>query len=440
MKVSIVGTGYVGLVTGTCFAEMGNEVTCVDIDAQKVKSMQDGNIPFYEPDLEPLFKRNIKEGRLQFSTELESSIGAAAIFLALPTPEGEDGSADLSYVLDVADKLGQLLTDYTVIVTKSTVPIGTAEEVRDAIAANAKADFDVVSNPEFLREGVAVNDFMKPDRVVIGTDSDKAKEVMHELYEPFVRQGNPIETMSHRSAEAVKYAANSLLALRISAINEIARICELTGANVEQVRRAVGLDPRIGKQFLYPGIGYGGSCFPKDVKALIKTGQQHGFNMQILEAVQAVNEMQKHWIFEKVTAQFGENLKGKKFALWGLSFKPDTDDIREAPSLTVINDLLEAGTKIKAYDPEAIDNTRKFFGIRKKGLSFADNEYDALDGADALLIVTEWKEFRSPDFGKMKQLLKEPVIFDGRNLFTLTRMRREGFHYQSVGRQIVEND
>jgi UDPglucose 6-dehydrogenase len=435
-KIAVVGTGYVGLVTGTCFAETGNQVICVDIDQHKVEKMKQGQIPIYEPDLDILFERNIKANRLSFTTSLEEGIkDAEIIFLALPTPPGEDGSADLSYILGVAENLGRIMTDYKVIVDKSTVPVGTAEKVHAAIAANAKTDFAVVSNPEFLREGFAVSDFMKPDRVVIGTSDDRAKKIMESLYKPFVRQGNPIYFMDEKSAELTKYAANSFLATKITFMNEIANFCELVGADVDKVRIGIGSDERIGKRFLFPGIGYGGSCFPKDVQALVKSGKEQNFSFEILNAVMSVNENQKTVLFPKMKNFFRGNLQGKKIALWGLAFKPDTDDIREAPALYMIEELLKAGAEITAFDPEAMPNIKAILGDR---ISFSTNEYQALEGADALLICTEWGIFRNPDFNRIKLLLNDAVIFDGRNLFDIDEMSEKGFYYASIGRNLIE--
>lgn len=437
MNIAVVGTGYVGLVTGTCFAEMGNTVTCVDIDAAKVKRMKAGQVPIYEPDLENLFKRNIKEGRLSFTTNLSKGVEEAqVVFLALPTPPGEDGSADLSYILDVADNLGKLLNHYMVVVDKSTVPVGTAARVRDHIAKNAKVKFDVASNPEFLREGFAVTDFMKPDRVVIGTESKKARELLEELYAPFVRQGNPIYFMDERSAEMTKYAANAFLATKISYMNEIANLCELTGADVDAVRLGIGSDDRIGKRFLFPGIGYGGSCFPKDVLALHRTAKGHDYTFQLLEAAMNVNDHQKQRLTKKVIDYYAGELAGKTFALWGLAFKPDTDDIREAPALEIIKSLTQANAKIVAYDPEAMINARRYCDDNEN-IVFVDDAFKALENADALLIATEWEQFRTPDYQKMKKLLKKPVIFDGRNLYDLDTMKVHGFHYESIGRKTV---
>lgn len=434
MKIAVVGTGYVGLVTGTCFAETGNQVTCVDIDAGKVARMQRGEIPIYEPGLDVLFDRNIAEDRLTFTTNLEEGIeGAEVIFLALPTPPGEDGSADLKYILGVANDLGPLLKQYAVIIDKSTVPVGTAEKVRQAIEKNAQVDFDVVSNPEFLREGVAVEDFMKPDRVVIGTSSENAKKVMEKLYAPLVRQGNPIIFMDERSAEMTKYAANSFLAMKITFMNEIANLCERVGANVDDIRRGIGTDSRIGKRFLFAGIGYGGSCFPKDVQALAKTSADYGYDFRTLTSVMAVNADQKKKLLPLLNEHFEGSLSGKTIAVWGLAFKPYTDDIREAPALENIKALLAAGAKVTAYDPEAIENVKKLI----PEVTYTHTAYAALDDADALMIFTEWPQFRTPDFEKMGKLLKNKVIFDGRNLYELTQMKDQGFTYYSIGRETV---
>ncbi|HQV76979.1 MAG TPA: UDP-glucose/GDP-mannose dehydrogenase family protein [Chitinophagales bacterium] len=442
MNIAVVGTGYVGLVSGTCLAETGNNVICVDIDANKVAKMKAGQIPIYEPGLEILFHRNIKEGRLHFTTDLEEAIkGVTLIFLALPTPPGEDGAADLKYVLGVAEQLGKIMKDYKVIINKSTVPVGTAEKTKNAIAKHATVEFDVVSNPEFLREGVAVDDFMKPDRVVVGTRSERARKLMEELYRPFVRQGNPIIFMDERSSEMTKYAANSYLAARISFMNELANLCEKTGADVETVRQGMGTDNRIGKRFLFPGIGYGGSCFPKDVQALAKTADEHNYDFKILKAVMQVNENQKHVLVEKIINHFGTDLNGKKIAIWGLAFKPNTDDIREAPALYIIKDLLDAGAEIVAYDPEGMPNVQQHFSNLteelKSKLHFSDSYYNAIEQADFLAILTEWTEFRTPDFARVKAALKAPVIFDGRNLYDLDIMKNEGFYYNSIGRKTV---
>ncbi len=432
MKIAVIGTGYVGLVSGTCFAETGNTVTCVDIDQAKIDRLTQGEITIYEPGLEKMFLKNLRDGRLKFTTELISGIqGAQIIFLALPTPPDEDGSADLKYVLGVADQLGQILEDYKVIVDKSTVPVGTADKVKAAIAKHAKVEFDVVSNPEFLREGVAVEDFMKPDRVVIGASSDRAKKVMGDLYAPFVRQGNPVIFMDEKSAELTKYAANSFLATKISFMNEIAQLCERLGADVDMVRRGIGSDERIGKRFLFPGIGYGGSCFPKDVQALIKSSEEVDYDFQILKSVEKVNENQKTHLMPKILSHFKNNLKGKHFALWGLAFKPNTDDIREAPALLIIQSLLEAGATVSTYDPEAMNNVKCQLGDI---IRYSNSPYEALKNADALIIATEWAEFRTPDFDQIRELLNNKTIFDGRNLFTSSEMKRLGFEYFSVGR------
>ena len=432
MKIAVVGTGYVGLVTGTCFAETGNTVICVDINEEKVKKLQNGIIPIYEPGLEVLFERNIKQERLKFTTNLAEGIkDAKIIFLALPTPPGEDGSADLQYILKVADDLGHLLENYTVIVDKSTVPVGTAELVHNNIKKHAKVAFDVVSNPEFLREGVAVEDFMKPDRVVIGTSSEKAKKVMEQLYNPFIRQGNPLIFMTERSAEMTKYAANAFLATKITFMNEIANLCEKVGANVDDIRRGIGTDTRIGKRFLFAGIGYGGSCFPKDVQALAKTSKDHKYDFEILDAVMKVNHQQKTRLIEPLKQFFKGDLKGKQIAMWGLAFKPYTDDIREAPALENIQALLEMGAKVRVYDPEAMDNVKQIFGEK---IEYADSPYGALLNSDVLMIMTEWPVFRTPDFEVASQLLKHKVIFDGRNLYEPADMAETGFVYHSIGR------
>ncbi|MCX6196263.1 MAG: UDP-glucose/GDP-mannose dehydrogenase family protein [Flavobacteriia bacterium] len=434
-KIAVVGTGYVGLVTGTCFAETGNQVICIDIDADKVEKMKNGIIPIYEPNLDTIFDRNISAKRLSFTTSLEDGIkDAEIIFLALPTPPGEDGSADLSYILGVAEQLGKLITEYKVIVDKSTVPVGTAEKVHAVIAKNAQVDFAVVSNPEFLREGFAVSDFMKPDRVIIGTRDERARKVMESLYRPFVRQGNPIYFMDEKSAELTKYAANSFLATKITFMNEVANFCELVGADVDQVRVGIGSDTRIGKRFLFPGIGYGGSCFPKDVQALVKSGEDLNFKFEILSAVLKVNQEQKTILFPKIKNFFRGDLSGKKIAVWGLAFKPDTDDIREAPALFMIEALLDAGANISAYDPEAMPNVKNSLGAK---IDYATDEYSALSGADALLICTEWGIFRNPDFTRMKSLMKDAVLFDGRNLFEIGEMNDKGFYYCSIGRNVI---
>jgi UDPglucose 6-dehydrogenase len=432
MKITVVGTGYVGLVSGTCFAETGNKVTCVDIDKSKVERLSAGQITIYEPGLEKIFLRNIKEGRLKFTTNLDEVVEEAEIiFLALPTPPGADGSADLKYVLGVADHLGKILKGYKVIVNKSTVPVGTADKVSAAIAKNYSGEYDVVSNPEFLREGVAVDDFMKPDRVVVGTRSERAKKLMSDLYAPFVRQGNPVIFMDERSSELTKYAANSFLATKISFMNEIAQLCERLGADVDMIRRGIGSDERIGKRFLFPGIGYGGSCFPKDVQALIMSSEEVNYNFKILKAVEEVNETQKLHLIPKIHKYFKGNLKNKHFALWGLAFKPNTDDIREAPALYLIDSLIAAGATVAAFDPEAMPNVKNAIGDK---VTYANNQYDALKSADALIIATEWSEFRTPDFELIQVRLKNKVIFDGRNLFDVKFITGLGYHYESIGR------
>ncbi|PCJ28391.1 MAG: UDP-glucose 6-dehydrogenase [Flavobacteriales bacterium] len=437
MKIAVIGTGYVGLVTGTCFAETGNDVICVDIDEAKVEKMRNGEVPIYEPHLDALFERNIKQGRLSFTTQIEDAVeDAEIIFLALPTPPGEDGSADLSYILGVADTLGKIIKDYKVIIDKSTVPVGTSEKVAAAIAKNATVDFDVASNPEFLREGFAVDDFLKPDRVVIGTSSDKARKILEKLYKPYVRQGNPILFMDEKSAELTKYAANSFLATKITFMNEIANFCEKVGADVDMVRIGIGSDQRIGNRFLFPGIGYGGSCFPKDVQALAKSGEEHGYHFGILNSVMSINEKQKTIIVPKIKDYFKGDLKGKKIAIWGLAFKPDTDDIREAPALYIIEKLLKEGAEITAFDPEAMSNVKELLGDK---INFALSRDEAVKNADALVIATEWQIFRTPDFDKLASQMNQKVIFDGRNLFDLDEMREFGFYYSSIGRALVSN-
>lgn len=432
MKIAVVGTGYVGLVTGTCFAETGNQVTCVDIDHAKVERLKAGEIPIYEPHLDSLFERNLRQGRLHFTTNLAEGVkDAKIIFLALPTPPGADGAADLKYILKVADDLGKILKEYCIVVNKSTVPVGTAEKVKAAIDANCSVDIDVVSNPEFLREGYAVDDFMKPDRVVIGTNSERAKNMMTELYGPFVRQGNPVYYMDERSAELTKYAANAFLATKITFMNEIANLCERVGANVDSVRIGIGSDDRIGKRFLFAGIGYGGSCFPKDVQALAKTADEYNYDFRLLDAVMSVNEKQKVSIVQKIKDHFKGNLKGKKAALWGLAFKPDTDDIREAPALYIVDELLKEGVSVSAFDPEAMKNVKQMTGDK---ISFGKDEYDVLNGSDFLIIATEWAVFRTPDFEKIASSLKQKLIFDGRNVYGLKQMQDLGFTYYSVGR------
>jgi UDPglucose 6-dehydrogenase len=439
MNIAIVGTGYVGLVSGTCFAETGNNVICIDIDPKKIDTLKNGETPIYEPGLEALLKRNIKEGRLHFTTQLAEGIKEAQfIFLALPTPPGEDGAADLKYVLGVAEHLSELITEYKVIINKSTVPVGTAEKVAAILAKKLDPSlFDVVSNPEFLREGVAVDDFLKPDRVVVGTSSARARKLMEELYQPFVRQGNPIFFMDERSSEMTKYAANSYLAMRISFMNEMANLCEAAGANIDHVRIGMGSDSRIGKRFLFPGVGYGGSCFPKDVQALALTAKQLNYNFKLVETVMQVNDLQKSILGSKIKNYFNQDLNGKTIAIWGLAFKPETDDIREAPALSLIEELLAAGAKVKAFDPEAMTNVKQTIG--EDSIYFAQNAYDAIEQADALAIVTEWSEFRNPNFEKIKSLLKSKAIFDGRNVFSLEKMKEEGFYYESIGRTTVTN-
>ena len=433
MKITVVGTGYVGLVTGTCLAETGNNVLCIDINKAKIEQMKQGVVPIYEPHLDVLFERNIKAGRLNFSTSLDQGLEHGDIvFLALPTPEDEDGSADLSYVLGVAKEIGKKITQYKIIVDKSTVPVGTADKVSEVIAQETNIDFDVVSNPEFLREGFAVDDFLKPERIVIGSESEKAIGLMKKLYKPFVRSGNPIIVMDERSAELTKYASNSFLATKITFMNEIANFCELVGADVDKVRIGMGTDSRIGKRFLFPGIGYGGSCFPKDVKALHKSGKDAGYNFEILDAVIEVNDVQKRILIPRIEAFFNGNVAGKTIAVWGLSFKPETDDIREAPALYIIEDLLQKGANIKAFDPEAMPNVKRRFGNQ---IEYCLNKYEAIEEADALIICTEWSIFRTPDFERLKKSLKQPAIFDGKNLFEIEEMKKEGIYYSSIGRK-----
>ena len=435
MKISVIGTGYVGLVTGTCLAETGNEVICVDIDKATVEKMRNGEVPIYEPHLDVLFERNIKANRLKFTTSLEEGLAHGdIIFLALPTPEDEDGSADLSYVLNVSEEIGKNIREYKVIVDKSTVPVGTAEKVYAVIAENAPCEFDVVSNPEFLREGFAVDDFMKPERIIVGSSSERATALMKKLYSPFVRSGNPIIVMDEKSAELTKYAANSFLATKITFMNEIANYCEKVGADVDMVRAGMGTDSRIGKRFLFPGIGYGGSCFPKDVKALKKAGKNENYDFKILKSVIEINSAQKTILLPKIENYFKNGLKGRTIAVWGLAFKPETDDIREAPSIDMMEGLLDKGAKLQVFDPEAMPNIKKRFGDK---LHYSESMYAALEGADALLICTEWSIFRTPDYGRLKQLLKNPVVFDGRNLYNVNDMEAEGFTYVSVGRKAV---
>lgn len=436
MKLSVIGTGYVGLVTGTCFAETGNHVICVDIDAAKVKQMKKGVIPIYEPGLDAIFQRNIKQGNLEFTTDLKYAVkNSDIIFLALPTPPNEDGSADLKHILDVAEQLGKIISSYKIIIDKSTVPVGTADRVKKLIAKNCKTGFDVVSNPEFLREGMAVEDFMKPERVVIGTQSEKAKEILQRLYMPFVRQGNPVLFMDERSAELTKYAANSFLAAKITFMNEIANLCELVGADVDMVRKGIGSDSRIGKRFLFAGVGYGGSCFPKDVKALHHIARQHMYDFAVLKSVMQVNDNQHTSILKKIEKKFDKQIENKTFAVWGLAFKPNTDDIREAPALKIIQALLKKKANIRVFDPEAMQNTKK---ILQGKISYGKNQYEILKDADALIIITEWSVFRTPDFERMKKLMKQKNIFDGRNVFELKEMQEQGFYYDSIGRKLID--
>jgi len=435
MKISVIGTGYVGLVTGTCLAETGNEVLCIDIDANKVKQMQKGEVPIYEPHLDVLFERNIKANRLKFSTSLEEGLDhGEIIFLALPTPEDDDGSADLSYVLGVAKEIGKQIKEYKVIVDKSTVPVGTSDKVKETIANETNVEFDVVSNPEFLREGFAVDDFLKPERIVIGSSSERATNLMNKLYKPFVRSGNPILIMDERSAELTKYAANSFLAAKITFMNEIANFCEKVGANVDMVRIGMGTDSRIGKRFLFPGIGYGGSCFPKDVKALHKSGKENNHDFEILSSVIKVNSKQKTILIPKILSKYNNELEGKTFAVWGLAFKPETDDIREAPALYMIDELLERGAKVNVFDPEAMPNVKRKYGEQ---IQYANNMYDAVAGTDALIICTEWSIFRTPNFSKLKSEMNEAMIFDGRNLYDINEIENEGFNYVSIGRKSI---
>lgn len=437
MKIGVIGTGYVGLVTGTCFAESGNDVVCMDVDRAKIDKLNNGQIPIYEPGLEELVKRNHREGRLAFTTDMKATVTQSLfIFIAVGTPPGEDGSADLTHVLNVARQIGQTMDGFRIVINKSTVPVGTGEKVRAAIREelgkrNVPFEFDVVSNPEFLKEGAAIDDFMKPDRVVVGCDNVRTGELMKELYAPFCRTGKPILVMDIPSAEMTKYAANAMLATRISFMNDVANLCDLVGANIDAVRQGIGSDSRIGHSFLFPGVGYGGSCFPKDVKALVQTARERGHSLQILEAVEAVNERQKSLMASKVKRLFGDNLKGHLFAVWGLAFKPNTDDMREAPAIAIIEELLAAGARVRAYDPEAIHEAKRHLGDR---VEYGQRNYDVLSGADALLVVTEWNEFRRPDFPRIKSLLKRPVVFDGRNIYDPARMREQGFEYFSIGR------
>jgi len=431
MRIAVIGTGYVGLVLGTCLAETGNSVFCVDIDEDKVKRLRAGEVPIYEPGLEELIQRNVAEERLSFGTELEASVRAArVVFIAVGTPQDEDGSADLRHVLGVARAIGQAMNGYKVVVTKSTVPVGTNDRVRQEIAAHTTHEFDVVSNPEFMKEGAAIDDFMKPDRVVIGSTSKRAIDLMTEIYSPFVRTGKPILVMDPRSAEMTKYAANAMLATRISFMNEMARICEVVGADVSEVRKGIATDERIGSAFLFPGAGYGGSCFPKDVRALVRTAQAHGYTARIVDAVEQVNEAQKHVLFAKVQRHFGGELAGRHIAVWGLAFKPRTDDMREAPSLVLIEALLAAGATVTAFDPEAMQEAKRRLG---DSIGYAASALEAVEGADALVLVTEWNEFRHADLDEIRARLKNPVVFDGRNIFNPERMRGHGFVYEGIG-------
>ncbi|MGE0821533.1 MAG: UDP-glucose/GDP-mannose dehydrogenase family protein [Candidatus Binatia bacterium] len=435
MKLCVVGTGYVGLVSGTCFAESGNDVVCVDIDERKIAELHDGKIPIYEPGLEELIRRNISDGRLRFTTDLAAAVKEVLVcFIAVGTPQDEDGSADVSMVLKATIDIAKAMPGYRIVVLKSTVPVGTADRVRAAMAEHTPHPFDVVSNPEFLKEGAAVEDFMKPDRVVIGGNSERALSLMKELYAPFVRTENPILDMDNRSAEMTKYAANAFLATRISFINQVANLCEKVGADVADVRRGIGFDRRIGHYFLFPGVGYGGSCFPKDVRAVIRTAEEHEMDFSLLKEVEAVNERQKQLLVDKVYARFGKDLRGRKFAIWGLAFKPRTDDMREAPSIVIIEALMKAGAEVAVHDPEALTRAKELFG---DAISYHRVNYDALNGADALLIVTEWNEFRRPDFARMRNLMRSPIIFDGRNLYEPAVMQQEGFAYYPIGRTAV---
>ncbi len=433
MRITVIGTGYVGLVAGTCFAESGNTVTCIDIDAEKVRKLRDGIIPIYEPGLEELLRRNVRDERLFFTTSYEEGMKDAEIaFIAVGTPPGEDGSADVQYVLAAAKSIAEQMKGYMVVVDKSTVPVGTAAKVAETISAHTNHEFDVVSNPEFLKEGTAIDDFLKPNRVVIGSSSERAKRIMDDLYEPFVRTGNPIIHMDVPSAELTKYAANAMLATRISFMNEIANVCDLVGANVDHVRRGIGSDERIGSRFLFSGVGYGGSCFPKDVKAIVHTADQNGYDFKILKAVEHVNELQKQLLFRFITDRFGKDLSGKRFALWGLAFKPNTDDMREAPAIVLANALVEAGATVVAHDPEAMEEAKEIYLGDK--IEYANGPMAAVEGADALVLVTEWNEFRRPDFDRIKASLKQPVIFDGRNIWSRTKLEAMGFEYRGIGR------
>ena len=433
MRITVIGTGYVGLVAGTCFAESGNTVTCIDIDAEKVRKLRDGIIPIYEPGLEELLRRNVRDERLFFTTDYEEGMKDAEIaFIAVGTPPGEDGSADVQYVLAAAKSIAEQMKGYMVIVDKSTVPVGTAAKVAETVSAHTNHEFDVVSNPEFLKEGTAIDDFLKPNRVVIGSGSERAKRIMDDLYEPFVRTGNPIIHMDVPSAELTKYAANAMLATRISFMNEVANVCDLVGANVDHVRRGIGSDERIGSRFLFSGVGYGGSCFPKDVKAIVHTADQNGYDFKILKAVEHVNELQKQLLFRFITDRFGDDLSGRRFALWGLAFKPNTDDMREAPAIVLANALIEAGASVVAHDPEAMEESKEYYLGDK--IEYANNPMNAIEGADALVLVTEWNEFRRPDFDRIKAGLKQPVVFDGRNIWSRTKLEELGFEYRGIGR------
>jgi len=438
MKLAIVGSGYVGLVTGACFADSGNDVICVDNDSKKIEMLKSNKIPIFEPGLRDIVERNVREGRLIFTESLEEGVNnSLVVFIAVGTPSDVDGSADLSAVLSVAKEVGTLMDSYKIVVVKSTVPVGTCEKVKNVIREETKHDFDVVSNPEFLKEGAAIDDFVRPDRVVVGTDNIRTAEIMKELYSPFVRTGNPIIIMDQKSSELTKYASNGLLATKISFMNEMARLCDTVGANVDMVRTGMGSDSRIGHKFLFPGAGFGGSCFPKDVRAMVSTGKEHGLDMKVLDSVNIVNDEQKRILYNKINKHFKNDLKGKKIAIWGLSFKPKTDDIREAPALVLIEDLLKAGANVTAYDPEAADNTKKVFSDK---IEYATNNYNALKGCDALVVVTEWSMFRRPDFEKMKGLMKSRVIFDGRNIYTPQIMKEKGWCYFSMGRPVVNQD
>lgn len=432
MKLCVIGTGYVGLVDGACFAEAGNDVTCVDVDAKKIKALQDGNIPIFEPGLDALVTKHAKKGRLKFTTDITKAVIDSDIcFISVGTPPGEDGSADLKYVKAAAESIAKAMNGYKLIVDKSTVPVGTADLVKNIIKKNTQYEFDVVSNPEFLKEGAAINDFMKPERIIVGAESEKAFNIMEELYAPFTRTGAPLIKMDPRSAEMTKYAANAMLATKISFMNDIANLCEKVNANVDMVRKGIGSDSRIGSKFLFPGAGYGGSCFPKDVKAIIKTGEENGYALEVLKAVEKVNEQQKRILIEKINKHFKKDLKNKTFTIWGLAFKPQTDDMREASSIVIINELLAQGAKIRANDPEALKEAKKVFGDK---IEYFEDNYAALEKADALIVITEWNEYREPDFQRIKQALKQPIVFDGRNIYSVPKMKDLGFTYYSIGR------